>query len=83
MRDLLIVRAEDDDPFVMPGVHKAEAVSTLEHPLPLCWVADGKQRGATDDEWAISVDHGALPSYAVTDREDLVDCRDCREWMHA
>lgn len=74
---------EDDDEIVLPGIHKGQPVTTLDQPLPLCWIAEGKTRGATDEEWAVSADHGALPGFYVTELDELVDCRDCREWMHA
>lgn len=54
-------------------------------PLPLCWDAEGQQRGATDEEWFLSWDHGAIePSelWFATGREH-VTCRDCIEWLRA
>ena len=69
---------------LMPGVHKAHPVSTLpDQPLPLCWVAEGKQRGATDDEWAVAFDHESLPAVWVHHDPEFVSCSECREWMHA
>ena len=81
-RRILLVRTEEDS-VVLPGIHKGAPVSSLDQDLPLCWVAEGKQRGAADEDWAVSVDHGALPGFYVTDADELVDCRDCHEWMHA
>lgn len=81
---MTVYRVGDDTDVVMPGVHMAETLPNLpDVPLPLCWVAEGKAKGATDEEWAISVDHGALPVYYLTPDEPLVSCRSCREWMHA
>lgn len=82
---VLLVGHLDDD-VVMPGIHKGQEVSTLNAPVPLCWYAEGQQRGATDEEWAVAVDHETLPAFYVTegpDGDDVVTCRECREWMHA
>lgn len=85
MTEVLSYQWLDDDDLVVPGVHlRAE----LDHdarpiPMPLCWIAEGNQRGATVDEWLISVDHGSLPAVTVTTDRDAVDCQDCLEWMHA
>lgn len=52
--------------------------------LPLCWDAEGQQRGATDEEWWISVDHGAVEFHElVFAQRPLVTCSDCLEWVHA
>lgn len=64
-------------------IHFREVVADHLDPLPLCWVADGKQRGATVEEWEISFDHEALPTFAVIDVKSFVTCDDCKEWLHA
>lgn len=81
--ELLLVNNDIDDAVVMPGIHQPHELPTLNAPLPLCWVAEGKRRGATDDEWAVAVDHESLPAYYLSGNPDRVDCRDCRAWMHA
>ena len=79
-----VLPADDDGPQV-PGVHLRSALDhpTRPIPLPLCWIAEGEQRGATVDEWLVSIDHEALPDVAVTSDHAGVDCRDCLEWIHA
>lgn len=55
-----------------------------DFPLPLCWDMEGQQRGATDDEWWISIDHGAIEGDDfVLAQRPLVTCGDCLEWVHA
>jgi hypothetical protein len=52
--------------------------------LPLCWDMYGRERGATDDEWWISVDHGAIePDELIFAQRPLVTCPACLEWVHA
>lgn len=59
------------------------AVESL--PLPLCWDAEGQRSGATDEEWFLSWDHGAIDpeDLTFTTSTDAVNCRDCIEWMRA
>lgn len=81
---MTVYRVGELGDVVMPGVHLAETLDILpDNPLPLCWVLEGRERGATDEEWVISVDHEALPTYFVTPDIPLVSCRSCKEWIHA
>lgn len=53
--------------------------------MPLCWHAHQQERGGTDDEWWLSVDHGSIDlarHFGSYDRE-LVTCSDCIEWLRA
>lgn len=54
-------------------------------PLPLCWDAEGKQRGAEDADWWTSWDHEVIdPTRLMFATEPgAVTCSDCLEWMHA
>jgi hypothetical protein len=74
-----------DDLAAVTGatIHVREVIADHLDPLPLCWVAEGKQRGATVEEWEVSFDHLALPSYHVIDARSFVTCLDCKEWLHA
>lgn len=81
---VLVVDDPEDVDVIIPGVHQPIELEELpDWPLPLCWVAEGKQRGATGADWVVSVDHGAVPGFYLTGNPVLVDCRACREWMHA
>jgi hypothetical protein len=70
-------------PDVGYAIHAREVVPDHLDPLPLCWVAEGKQRGATVEDWEVSFDHEALPSFSVIDVAAFVTCQDCKEWLHA
>lgn len=74
-----------DESPVVPGIHLKQELADDDRPipLPLCWIAEGQQRGATVEHWLISVDHDALPDVLMTETRELVDCRECQEWMHA
>ena len=64
-------------------IHARAVLADHLDPIPLCWRAEGEQRGATVEEWEVSFDHLALPSYGVIDAEAFVTCQDCKEWLHA
>ena len=52
--------------------------------LPLCWDMEGRQRGATDDEWMLSWDHDVIdPGELFFVIKGEPTCRDCLEWLHA
>lgn len=73
-----------DTGYPAPGIiHAREVIAAHLDPLPLCWVADGNQRGATVEEWEVSFDHETLPAYGLIDSPAFVTCADCKEWMHA
>lgn len=85
-----------DGPYVVDVAHifrprhAAQTIPGGEHlgPMPLCWVAEAIQRGATVEQWEVSVDHEALPEFTVTTDRVLVEdpafgCPDCRELIHA
>jgi len=67
------------------AIHAREVIAEHLDPLPLCWVAEGKQRPvpATVEDWEVSFDHETLPSFAVIDVPAYVTCTDCKEWLHA
>lgn len=65
------------------AIHARSVVAEHLDPLPLCWVAEGKQRGGTIEDWEVSFDHETLPSYSVIDAKSFVTCMDCKEWLHA
>lgn len=67
------------------AIHARSVIAEHLDPLPLCWVAEGKRRHdpATVEDWEVSFDHDALPSYSVIDVESFVTCTDCKEWIHA
>lgn len=67
------------------AIHARTVLAEHLDPLPLCWVAEGKQRAvpATVEDWEVSFDHETLPSYSVIDVPAFVTCADCKEWMHA
>lgn len=72
-----------DTMVVLRPVHAVHAVAEHLPKLPLCWVAEGRQRGATVEDWEVSFDHQALPTYRVTDDRDSIGCRECLELVHA
>lgn len=65
------------------SIHARSEIADHLDPLPLCWVAEGKERGATVEDWEVSFDHQSLPSYSVIDVRSFVTCVDCTEWLHA
>lgn len=74
--------------YSMPTVHalSRELPGRLVNlPMPVCWDIEGQRRGATDDEWWISVDHEAVDFFALVFAvtRDAVTCTDCLEWIHA
>lgn len=72
-------------PEVDYPIHAREVIAEHLDPLPLCWVAEGKQRlePATVEDWEVAFDHETLPSFAVIDVPAFVTCDDCKEWIHA
>lgn len=64
-------------------IHARAVLADHLDPIPLCWHAEGRQRGATVEEWEVSFDHLALPSYGVVDVTAFVTCQNCKEWLHA
>lgn len=84
LTELLTYTPYEDD-LALPGIHFRWELPDRERPIPipLCWYVEGQQRGATIEEWLVSVDHEALPAVTVTDHQDVVDCQECRDWMHA
>ena len=66
------------------AIHAREVIADHLDPLPLCWVAEGKRRPvpAIVEDWEVSFDHEALPSYVVIDAHPFVTCIDCKEWIH-
>lgn len=76
-------------PMGFPTIHARHVLADHLDPLPLCWVAEGKQRHPDDTDqelveaWELSFDHEALPDYAVIDVEAFVSCPACKEQIHA
>lgn len=64
-------------------IHARAVLAEHLDPIPLCWHAEGQQRGTTVEEWEVSFDHLALPSYGVINVPSFVTCQDCKEWLHA
>ena len=70
-------------PLDSKPIHARAVLAQHLDPIPLCWHAEGQERGATVEEWEVSFDHLALPSYGVVDVGSFVTCNDCKEWLHA
>lgn len=70
-------------PLDTKTIHARAVLAEHLDPIPLCWRAEGEQRGATVEEWEVSFDHLALPSYGVIDVASFVTCQVCKEWLHA
>lgn len=77
-----------DGPLVIaPAVHHPHQLDGLPEPLPLCWVAECRERLAEGDDevelWALSFDHDAIPLWAAATDERPASCLPCLAQVHA